>query len=102
MDSEIIIVPSLFFMIGYIVYVIVDGYRRRQQTRVFTEFHAQAARTASGRRRSLASSSAAMPAAVPDVALEQRRRCATAADPAFDADRIGVAGARHRVLHASQ
>ena len=41
MQSEIIIVPSLFFMIGYIVYVIVDGYRRRQQTRVFTEFHSK-------------------------------------------------------------
>lgn len=41
MNSEIIIVPSLFFMIGYIVYVIVDGYRRRQQTRVFTEFHSK-------------------------------------------------------------
>jgi hypothetical protein len=39
MGSEIIIVPSLFFMVGYIVYVIVDGYRRRQQTRIFTEFH---------------------------------------------------------------
>ena len=41
MQSEIIIVPSLFFMIGYIVWVIVDGYRRRQQTRVFTEFHSK-------------------------------------------------------------
>jgi len=41
MDSEIIIVPSLFFMIGYIVYIIVDGYRRRQQVKVFTEFHAK-------------------------------------------------------------
>jgi hypothetical protein len=41
MGSEIIIVPSLFFMIGYIVYVIVDGYRRRQQTRVYTEFHSK-------------------------------------------------------------
>ena len=41
MDSEIIIVPSLFFMIGFIVWVIVDGYRRRQQTKVFTEFHSK-------------------------------------------------------------
>jgi hypothetical protein len=39
MDSEIIIVPALFFMIGFIVYVIVEGFRRRQQTKVFTEFH---------------------------------------------------------------
>jgi hypothetical protein len=41
MGPEIIIVPSLFFMIGFIVYVIVDGYRRRQQVKVFTEFHAK-------------------------------------------------------------
>ena len=41
MGSEIIIVPSMFFMMGYIVYVIVDGYRRRQQTRMYTEFHSK-------------------------------------------------------------
>ena len=41
MGSEIIIVPSLFFMIGYIVYIVVDGYRRRQQTKVYTEFHSK-------------------------------------------------------------
>jgi hypothetical protein len=41
MGSEIIIVPSLFLMVGYIVFVIVDGYRRRQQTRVYTEFHSK-------------------------------------------------------------
>jgi hypothetical protein len=41
MQSEIIIVPSLFFMIGYIVHVIVDGFRRRQQMKVFTEFHSK-------------------------------------------------------------
>jgi hypothetical protein len=39
MGSEIIIVPSMFFMFGWVVYVIVDGFRRRQQTKVFTEFH---------------------------------------------------------------
>ena len=39
MGSEIIIAPSLFFTIGWVVYVIVDGFRRRQQTKVFTEFH---------------------------------------------------------------
>jgi hypothetical protein len=39
MQSEIIIVPALFFMIGYIVYIVVDGYRRRQQMRVFADFH---------------------------------------------------------------
>jgi hypothetical protein len=41
MGSEIIIVPSAFFMLGYIVFVIVDGYRRRQQTKVYTEFHSK-------------------------------------------------------------
>jgi hypothetical protein len=41
MNSEIIIVPSLFFMVGYIVYVTVDGIRRRQQMRVFSEFHSK-------------------------------------------------------------
>ena len=41
MGSEIIIVPSLFLAVGFIVYTIVDGYRRRQQTRAFTEFHSK-------------------------------------------------------------
>ncbi len=41
MNSEIIIVPSLFFMIGFIVYTVVDGVRRRQQMKVFTEFHSK-------------------------------------------------------------
>jgi hypothetical protein len=39
MSSEIIIVPSLFFMFGFIVYVITDGFRRRQQMKAVTEFH---------------------------------------------------------------
>jgi hypothetical protein len=39
MQSEIIIVPAMFFMIGWVVYVIVEGFRRRHQTKVFTEFH---------------------------------------------------------------
>ena len=41
MGSEIIIVPAMFFMVGFIVYTVVDGYRRRQQMRVFTEFHSK-------------------------------------------------------------
>ena len=41
MGSEIIIVPSLFFMVGFVVYVIVDGYRRRQQVKVVTDVHAK-------------------------------------------------------------
>lgn len=39
MGSEIIIVPSMFFMFGFVVYVIVEGYRRRSQARMVTEFH---------------------------------------------------------------
>ena len=37
----IIIVPALFLMIGWVVYVVVDGIRRRQQLRLATEFHAR-------------------------------------------------------------
>jgi len=39
MSSEIIIVPSLFFMIGFVVFVIVEGFRRRAQAKMVTEFH---------------------------------------------------------------
>jgi hypothetical protein len=39
MSSEIIIVPSLFFMIGFIVYTIVDGLRRRGRMRVCAGFN---------------------------------------------------------------
>jgi hypothetical protein len=41
MGSEIIIVPSAFFMVGFIVYVIVDGFRRRSQAKMVAEFHAR-------------------------------------------------------------
>lgn len=41
MSSEIIIVPALFFLIGFIVYVIVEGMRRRSQARMVTEFHSK-------------------------------------------------------------
>ena len=41
MGSEIIIVPAMFFMLGFIVYTIVDGSRRRQQVKALTEFHAR-------------------------------------------------------------
>jgi hypothetical protein len=41
MGSEIIIVPAMFFMVGFIVYIIVDGSRRRQQVKALTEFHAK-------------------------------------------------------------
>jgi len=39
MGSEIIIVPAAFFMVGFIVYVIVEGFRRRSQARMVAEFH---------------------------------------------------------------
>lgn len=35
----IIIVPSLFASVAWVVHVIVDGLRRRQQLRAATEFH---------------------------------------------------------------
>ena len=37
--AEIIIVPSAFFLVGFIVYTIVEGYRRRSQAKMVTEFH---------------------------------------------------------------
>jgi hypothetical protein len=39
MGSEAIILPALFGSVVWLVYVIVDGFRRRQRLRVFTEFH---------------------------------------------------------------
>ena len=41
MSSELIIVPSLFFMIGFIVYVIVDGLSTTAADAVMTDFHAK-------------------------------------------------------------
>ena len=39
MGSEIIIVPSAFFLVGFIVYVVVEGFRRRSQARMVADFH---------------------------------------------------------------
>src|SRR5262245_59868758 len=39
MGSEIIIVPSLFFMFGFVVYTIAESVRRRSQARMVTEVH---------------------------------------------------------------
>jgi hypothetical protein len=39
MSSEIIIVPAAFFLVGFIVYTIVEGFRRRSQAKTVTEFH---------------------------------------------------------------
>jgi hypothetical protein len=39
MGSEIIIVPFIFSTIGFIVWVLVNGWQRRQHIRVMTEFN---------------------------------------------------------------
>lgn len=41
MGSEIIILPAALGSIVWLVYIIVDGFRRRQRLRVFTEFHSK-------------------------------------------------------------
>ena len=35
------IVPSAFFLVGFITYVIVEGFRRRSQAKMTTEFHSR-------------------------------------------------------------
>jgi hypothetical protein len=39
MNSEIVILPAMFFMFGFVVYVIADVFRRRAQARMVAEFH---------------------------------------------------------------
>jgi hypothetical protein len=41
MGEEVIIVPSLFLMIGYVFYVIANAFTRRQQLRSTAEFQAK-------------------------------------------------------------
>lgn len=41
MGSEVIIFPALFGSITWLIYIVVDGFRRRQRLRVFTEFHSK-------------------------------------------------------------
>ena len=41
MGSEIIIVPFIFSTIGFVVWVLVSGWQRRQQIRVMTDFNSQ-------------------------------------------------------------
>jgi len=38
-ESWILIPLSAFFVIGWIVYTLVDGYRRKERMRTFTEFY---------------------------------------------------------------
>jgi hypothetical protein len=39
MDGPILILPALFGSVIWLVYIVVDGIRRRQQLRVMNEFH---------------------------------------------------------------
>jgi hypothetical protein len=41
MGEEVIILPALFGAVVWLVYIVVDGFRRRQRLRVFTEFHSK-------------------------------------------------------------
>jgi hypothetical protein len=41
MGSEVIIVPALFLMIGYVFYVVASAFTRRQQLRSTTEFQSR-------------------------------------------------------------
>jgi hypothetical protein len=41
MGSEIIILPTLFGSLVWLVYIIVDGSRRKQRLKMFTEFHSK-------------------------------------------------------------
>lgn len=41
MGSEIIIVPFIFATLGFVVWVLVGGWQRRQQIRVMTDFNSQ-------------------------------------------------------------
>jgi hypothetical protein len=41
MNDEVIILPALFGAVVWLVYIVVDGFRRRQRLRVFTEFHSK-------------------------------------------------------------
>ena len=38
---EVIIVPSLFFMIGYVVWVLANTWSRRNRLKLVTEFHSK-------------------------------------------------------------
>jgi len=39
MGSEVIIVPAAFFMVGFVVHVVAEAFRRRSQARMVTDFH---------------------------------------------------------------
>jgi hypothetical protein len=41
MGEEVIILPAMFGAVVWLVYIVVDGFRRRQRLRMFTEFHSK-------------------------------------------------------------
>ena len=41
MDGPVIVLLGAAVTVGWIVYVVVDGFRRRQQLKVLTEFHSK-------------------------------------------------------------
>jgi hypothetical protein len=41
MGEEVIILPAMFGSVAWLVYIVVDGFRRRQRLRVFAEFHSK-------------------------------------------------------------
>lgn len=41
MYTELIVLPALFGSVVWVIYIVVDGFRRRQRLRVFTEFHSK-------------------------------------------------------------
>ena len=41
MGEEVIILTAMFGAVVWLVYIIVDGFRRRQRLRMFTEFHSR-------------------------------------------------------------
>ena len=41
MGEEVLILPAMFGAFVWVIYIVVDGFRRRQRLRMFTEFHSK-------------------------------------------------------------
>ena len=41
MNTEMIVVPVFFGMLGFVVWVVVNGWQRRQQVKVMTDFNSR-------------------------------------------------------------
>lgn len=39
MHTEVVIVPAFFFLVGFIVWIIITGWQRRQRLKLVTEFN---------------------------------------------------------------